>query len=615
MTRSLVGPAPAGPSVVPRVDPRLVAVAGSLCIAFSPIFIALADVSPGTATFFRCALALPLLVPLALLERRRRLRSSPTTGNRPVVLFVGGALLGLDMTLWAESVHAVGAGVSTVLVNVQVVILPLLAFLVLGERVRRTFVLAVPVMLVGVALAGGLIGDPEAVTGVAPVRGTVTALIAAAAYAGYLLFVRLGAGPGQRFTPVAIATVGAAVTSFAVGSFWQGIDLAPDARSLMWLVVLAIVGQVVGWVLIASALPRLASSTGASILLLQPVGAVLLGALVLAEVPGVLQLVGCAVVLGAVAVAARVRAAPTGAGRGARSRGARDLRVVIDGDFARVEAANGAFAAPGHTPGRPRRARCAWSSGRRACRTCPSSDSAAAPAPIERGVPAHRSSEPPVRSYRLPRTRPRTRLPGAVGAGGQNGAVAVSDPSAAPLGAVVPDRAGFHALAAHHRVIPVTRRLLADGETPVGLYRKLAGRRPGTFLFESAEHGESWSRWTLRRGAQRRRAHRAGRPRGVDRAGAGRSARRPGRRGALGRPAGRPARDAAAPAHRSAARPAAADRRAGRLPRLRRRPPARARARSTPPTTCSCPRWSCCWPPTWRRWTTTRARSRSSPTR
>ncbi|PVZ11897.1 anthranilate synthase component I [Actinomycetospora cinnamomea] len=75
--------------------------------------------------------------------------------------------------------------------------------------------------------------------------------------------------------------------------------------------------------------------------------------------------------------------------------------------------------------------------------------------------------------------------------------VSISDASAAPLGAVVPDRAGFHALAAHHRVIPVTRRLLADGETPVGLYRKLAGRRPGTFLFESAAHGESWSRWSF----------------------------------------------------------------------------------------------------------------------
>jgi drug/metabolite transporter (DMT)-like permease len=204
----------------------------------------------------------------------------------------------------------VGAGVSTVLVNVQVVILPLLAFLLLGERVRRTFVLAVPVMLVGVALAGGLVGGADVVSAPAPVRGTVTALTAAAAYAGYLLLVRLGAGPGQRFTPVAIATVGAAATSFLLGSLWQGVDLTPDVRALAWLVTLAVVGQVVGWVLIASALPRLASSTGASILLLQPVGAVLLGALLLGERPGLLQLLGCAVVLGAVAVAARTRAAP-----------------------------------------------------------------------------------------------------------------------------------------------------------------------------------------------------------------------------------------------------------------------------------------------------------------
>ncbi|GAA4913947.1 threonine/homoserine efflux transporter RhtA [Actinomycetospora succinea] len=312
MTRSLARPAPtpsdAGPRV--RLDARLVAVAGSLCIAFSPIFIALADVSPGTATFFRCALALPILAPLAFLEWRRRRRVAASTGNRPVVLLVGGALLGLDMTLWAESVRAVGAGVSTVVVNAQVVILPLLAFLVLGERVRRTFVLAVPVMLVGVALAGGLVGGSDAVSAPAPVRGTITALIAAVAYAGYLLFVRLGAGPGQRFTPVAIATLGAAITSFVVGSFWQGVDLAPGWPALGWLITLAIVGQVIGWVLIASALPRLASATGASILLLQPVGAVLLGALVLGEVPGVLQLLGCLVVLGAVAVAARTRAAP-----------------------------------------------------------------------------------------------------------------------------------------------------------------------------------------------------------------------------------------------------------------------------------------------------------------
>ncbi|WP_438294354.1 anthranilate synthase component I [Streptomyces sp. HUAS TT7] len=55
----------------------------------------------------------------------------------------------------------------------------------------------------------------------------------------------------------------------------------------------------------------------------------------------------------------------------------------------------------------------------------------------------------------------------------------------------------FRGLAVDRRVIPVHRRLLADGDTPVGLYRKLAAERPGTFLLESAENGRSWSRYSF----------------------------------------------------------------------------------------------------------------------
>ncbi|MCX4727171.1 anthranilate synthase component I [Streptomyces sp. NPDC090052] len=55
----------------------------------------------------------------------------------------------------------------------------------------------------------------------------------------------------------------------------------------------------------------------------------------------------------------------------------------------------------------------------------------------------------------------------------------------------------FRKLAADRRVIPVTRTLLADGDTPVGLYRKLAAERPGTFLLESAENGRTWSRYSF----------------------------------------------------------------------------------------------------------------------
>lgn len=63
-------------------------------------------------------------------------------------------------------------------------------------------------------------------------------------------------------------------------------------------------------------------------------------------------------------------------------------------------------------------------------------------------------------------------------------------------GSIAPDRTTFHGLTAH-RVVPVTRRLFADGETPVALYRKLSGGRSGTFLLESAEHGRVWSRYSF----------------------------------------------------------------------------------------------------------------------
>ncbi|SEE48599.1 anthranilate synthase component 1 [Amycolatopsis lurida] len=75
--------------------------------------------------------------------------------------------------------------------------------------------------------------------------------------------------------------------------------------------------------------------------------------------------------------------------------------------------------------------------------------------------------------------------------------VSAANASPSGLGSVSPSRDEFRVLAEGRRVIPVVRRVLADGETPIGVYRKLAADRPGTFLFESAENGASWSRWSF----------------------------------------------------------------------------------------------------------------------
>jgi anthranilate synthase component 1 len=55
----------------------------------------------------------------------------------------------------------------------------------------------------------------------------------------------------------------------------------------------------------------------------------------------------------------------------------------------------------------------------------------------------------------------------------------------------------FREYARNNNVIPVYRKVLADGETPLGIYKKLAKNNPGTFLLESAEHGGAWSRYSF----------------------------------------------------------------------------------------------------------------------
>lgn len=79
---------------------------------------------------------------------------------------------------------------------------------------------------------------------------------------------------------------------------------------------------------------------------------------------------------------------------------------------------------------------------------------------------------------------------------GQRGDGSAPGPDGTGPGTTWPDLDTFRGLARDRRVIPVVRRFLADGETPIGIYRKLSGDRPGTFLLESAEQG-IWSRYSI----------------------------------------------------------------------------------------------------------------------
>jgi drug/metabolite transporter (DMT)-like permease len=289
---------PATTTLIQRVDPRLLAALGSFCISLSSVFIKVSHASGSTTAFWRCLLSLPVLVALAWWERRK---AGPAARRRVLFPLLAGTGLGLDFVLWGEAIPRIGAGIATVLLAVQVIIVPVLALVFLGERPAKRFLVAGPVLLGGVVLAGGFAGTGS--FGPDPLIGAVAALLAGAGYAGYLFLIRLSGGTGSQAHSLLLATVSAGVVAFVLGVPSGTLDLAPGWPAFGWLIALALVGQLTGWLLIGAALPRMTATAGATLMLLQPVGAVLLGIVLLGEAPAVVQLVGCAGVVAAVCFA------------------------------------------------------------------------------------------------------------------------------------------------------------------------------------------------------------------------------------------------------------------------------------------------------------------------
>jgi drug/metabolite transporter (DMT)-like permease len=292
---------------------RICAVLGAVAIAWSSILVRLSHASPSTAAIFRCAYALPVLVGLAVLEDRR-LGPRAWTDRRAAI--AAGVFFAADLILWHNAIDDVGAGLATVLANIQVVLVPLVAWAVLGERPKGRVLIAVGVALGGVLLISGVL--EHGAYGRDPQRGAAFGLGAGVAYVGFLLLLRRGGVDLRRPAgPLLDATATAAVVAVVVGTIIGDAHLVPRFPGAWWLIVLALTSQVLGWLLITVSLPRLPAALTSLLLTVQPIGSVALGALIFGEAPSALQLAGVAIVLAALltATASRPGAARVGAVR------------------------------------------------------------------------------------------------------------------------------------------------------------------------------------------------------------------------------------------------------------------------------------------------------------
>lgn len=240
-------------------------VIGAIIISFSSVMVKLADVPPEVAGFYRlCGGGLGMTIILWKLDKLRHL-----TKHVWKWALLGAVFFAFDFVFWHRSIGLVGPGLSTMLANFQVIVLAVVSVLLLKEKVSRSFMIAIPMALVGLYLMVGVQWDSFS----SDYRlGVIFGLLAAVAYALYLLSLKYSLSKAQA-DPLAMAAGVALLTGLILGvlAVGQGNSFViPNTRSLLALTALALICHATGWYLITRGIQRVETSLVGLILLLQP---------------------------------------------------------------------------------------------------------------------------------------------------------------------------------------------------------------------------------------------------------------------------------------------------------------------------------------------------------
>jgi drug/metabolite transporter (DMT)-like permease len=272
---------------------------GAALISTTSIFVRWAHVEPTTSAFYRMAFGGIMLLALQVARGRWRMPDRGEVGW----LLLPALAFGADLMVWHRSIRIVGPGLATLLGNFQVFIMAAVGIVFYHERPGWRFALGVALALAGLWLlvgAGWQALSPEYRWGV--LLGVLTGV----AYAVYMLSLRQAQMRRASLTPertlCIVSLLCAAMLAVAVGVEGSGFGI-PDAHTWLALLGLAFFGQVLGWVLIARAMPQIPASLVGLLLLLQPVLSFVLDVLLFARPTGGIDWVGLALSLVGIFVA------------------------------------------------------------------------------------------------------------------------------------------------------------------------------------------------------------------------------------------------------------------------------------------------------------------------
>lgn len=269
---------------------------GGMCLGTTPVIVKSISFAPEVSAFYRVLLAAPAFLLISLF-----VQSGDRTASRrpPKVLYaVTAVLFAADLGVMHLAIRMTDVAIATLFTNCAPFAVGVLGLIGLSDRPSSRFWIALAVALLGIGL---LIGFKQ--LGGGRIEGDLLALSAAMLYGGYIVCVKKLRAAGATSTSIMlVVTSVSAVILFPV--FWvSGHPLPSDLQTWLLLLGLVGIGQIAGQGLVAIALSDLPASLGSLVLLVQPVVAAVLSWILLGEHLSLMQIVGIAFVLLAIAVA------------------------------------------------------------------------------------------------------------------------------------------------------------------------------------------------------------------------------------------------------------------------------------------------------------------------
>ena len=267
---------------------------GALLISFSPVMVSLSDLQPTVSAFYRVFIGSIFLLLIVLVNFKRYAKAFIINPY----LILAGIFFALDLWFWHRSILYIGPGMSTLIANFQIFIIPLMSFFILSLSPNRYKIIAILLGISGLYLTlgyGGSISNENIK------MGFIFGLLTAFAYSAYILSLKKNnMGNGAESSPVVsllYVSILSELILYIVINF-EGASLSMiDSNNLYSMLAYGIICHVFGWYMIILGLKTVTATTTGIILISQPIFSLTWDYLFFSRVTSNIEIIGIFMVI------------------------------------------------------------------------------------------------------------------------------------------------------------------------------------------------------------------------------------------------------------------------------------------------------------------------------